>query len=181
MTNFDNCFEEHLTQQLSCKPYDTMDLNLPTCINEESLKKSNETLMNALENMNEICQLECHFTNIQISSRNYEERGSRTQAYFYFPYKIKLRYNSIEINFLIIFQINMYLSDSVKINISFLSCIWLLKLEESSDSFWDCRCWTSPKFSICLLTITTDLRLFMKLIHGEVNKVSYVSEEKHMK
>ena len=92
MTNFDDCFEEYLTQQLSCKPYETMDMNLPLCNNEESLKKSNETLMKALENMNEICQLECHFTNIHISSRNYEERGSRTRAYFYFPYKIKLRY-----------------------------------------------------------------------------------------
>ena len=133
MTTFDNCFEEHLIQELTCKPYDTMDMNLPPCNEEESLKKSNETLMKALENMNEICQLECHFTNIHISSRNYEERGSRTQAYFYFPYKIKLRlYYSIKLN-VIVLQITTYLSVSVKINISFLSCIWPLKLVESSD------------------------------------------------
>ena len=57
--------------------------------------------MKAIENMNEICQLECHFTNIHISSRNYENKGStRTQAYFYFPYKIKLRYYSLDMNWI---------------------------------------------------------------------------------
>ena len=87
---------------MNCKPewLDTDDnLDLVTC-SDWKLPEAERIVQNAMTDMKDICQLPCHFLNIQTGSGNAVTSIDDTRFYAYFPFKITITQEDYLVSYL---------------------------------------------------------------------------------
>ena len=102
----DECLENHLklaleATALNCKP-DWLDgLDLVTC-SDWKLPEAKRIVQKSMTDMKDVCQLPCHFLNVNSGSGNaaVSNQPGDTRFYAYFPYKITISQEEYLVSFL---------------------------------------------------------------------------------
>ena len=88
----DQCFELHvqksLLKEVGCQPPGLGLQDLEECQDEDEIIAAEKIVIDAANNLDEVCKKPCHFLDMIIGSRNFDYENSLTRFYGYFTHKV---------------------------------------------------------------------------------------------